>query len=433
MNNTNYDDCLNYMFSQLPMFHRIGPAAYKANLTNTICLCDYFGNPQEKLKCIHIAGTNGKTSSSHFIASILQHAGYQVGLYTSPHLIDFRERIIVDDEMIAKDYVADFINDNRKLFDKVQPSFFEMTVILAFKYFLDKNVDYAVIEVGLGGRLDSTNIITPLISTITNIGFDHMQFLGNTLPAIASEKAGIIKKNVPVVIGETQIETKDVFIDKANHENAPIVFADQVINTYTVEQNVDSLKFKAKSDLTGKEYDINSALVGHYEIKNIKTVLATMEILSNQISISKKAIEEGFNSSILRGRWDIIGRHPLTVCDAGHNAEGLTETLKMISYAKYKKLHVIFGAVSDKRLDITVTLFPKDATYYFCKPHVPRGMDIDILMSKFATEGITGTRYDSCMEALNAAKKASSSEDLIYVGGSCFVVAEILTALTNGK
>ena len=429
MSNNRYEDCVKYMQAQLPMYHRVGAAAYKTDITNTVLLCEHFGNPQNQLRCIHIAGTNGKTSSSHFMASILQKAGYKVGLYTSPHLIDFRERIIVDGKMIDKDYVADFVESNKAVFEKLQPSFFEMTFVLAVKYFVDMKVDYAVIEVGLGGRLDSTNVITPLVSMITNIGFDHTQFLGNTLPAIAFEKAGIIKKNVPAVIGETQPETTMVYVKKAFQEDAPLIFADQVFQISDVVQTMDKLSFRAVSGLTDEVYDVESALVGHYEIKNITSVLATVEVLSKQVFIPKQAVLDGLKSSILRGRWDIIGRNPLIVCDTGHNAEGLAETLEMISFAKYRRLHIIFGAVSDKKMDKTINLFPKDATYYFCRPDIPRGMNVDVLMEWFAKAGISGTAYESCMEALQAAKAASSPDDLIYVGGSTFVVADILSSL----
>ncbi|MDD4141846.1 MAG: bifunctional folylpolyglutamate synthase/dihydrofolate synthase [Bacteroidales bacterium] len=434
MNNCDrYQSCLDYLYSQLPIYHRIGPAAYKADITDTVKLCAHFGNPQNGLKCIHVAGTNGKTSASHYIASVLQKAGYKTGLYTSPHLVDFRERILVDGEMIDKDYVCSFVENNKDLFKEIQPSFFEITVALAFCYFRDVNVDFAVIEVGLGGRLDSTNIITPLVSLITNIGFDHTQFLGNTLPEIAFEKAGIIKDNVPVVISETQPETKGVFLKKAAEEHAPICFADEDFVVKDVSQTMEKLEFKATSSKTGTEYNVHSKLIGHYEIKNIRAVLEVLEILGKQYPISHEAILEGLKSTVLRGRWDIIHRDPYVVCDTGHNAEGLTETLSMIGFVKYRKLRVVFGAVNDKKLDKTVLMFPHDAVYYFSQPSVPRAMDVDLLAGRFAEAGIFGRRYARCVEALEAALSEADNDDLIYVGGSTFVVADILKAALNNE
>lgn len=429
MNSNKYESCLNYLYSQLPMYQRVGQAAYKTDLTNTVRLCESLGNPQNGIKFIHVAGTNGKTSTSHFIASILQEAGYKVGLYTSPHLIDFRERILINGEMVSKDFVIRFVDDNKVIFDEVKPSFFEMTVAMAFVYFKQENVDFAVIEVGLGGRLDSTNIITPIICEITNIGFDHVQFLGNTLQSIAIEKAGIIKNNVPVVISETQDEIADVFKNKAKESDAPFLFADKVFSVSDVVQNVDSLRFVAKSLLTGKIYNIDSALVGHYEIKNIIGVLTVIEEMSRYVEIPVETIERGIKEAKLRGRWDIIGRNPLTVCDTGHNIDGILVNMDMLKYAKYNKLHIVFGAVNDKDLDKIVTKIDRSATYYFCKPSIPRGMDVDILKAKFESVGIEGTSYSSCIEALKAAQNAALNDDLIYVGGSTFVVADILSAI----
>lgn len=429
MNNNKYESCLNYLYSQLPMYQRVGQAAYKTDLTNTIRLCEALGNPQDGIKFIHVAGTNGKTSTSHFIASILQKAGYKVGLYTSPHLIDFRERILINGEMVSKDFVVQFVDDNKSIFDDIKPSFFEMTVAMSFVYFKQENVDFAVIEVGLGGRLDSTNIITPIICEITNIGFDHVQFLGNTLQSIASEKAGIIKKNVPVVICETQDEVADVFKNRAKELDAPFLFADKVFSVSDVIQNVDSLRFIAKSLLTGRVYNIESALVGHYEIKNIIGVLTVIEEISRHADISTEAIEQGIKESKLRGRWDIIGRNPLTVCDTGHNIDGIMVNMEMLQYADYNNLHIVFGAVNDKDLDKIVTKLDKTAIYYFCKPNIPRGMDVEVLKAKFESVGIAGDTYSSCIEALKAAQNAALSDDLIYVGGSTFVVADILSAM----
>lgn len=425
-----FTNCVNYMYSQLPMYHRIGAAAYKEDLNNTIALCNHFGNPQNGLKCIHIAGTNGKTSISHILASILQHAGYKTALYTSPHLVDFRERIMINGAMIDKEYVCNFIDDNKSFFETLHPSFFEITVALAFCYFRDCNVDYAVIEVGLGGRLDSTNIITPFLSVITNIGLEHTQFLGDTIPKIAKEKAGIIKDNIPVVIGETQADTIDVFKTVAIAHHAPIYFADTTFEVSDIQQSIDKLEFNALNKNTLVKYHVNSKLVGHYEIKNICTSLVAVEICQSLgINIPLEAIYEGLKTTVLRGRWDIIHRDPVVVCDIGHNAHGLKTTLEMINLVKYDKLHIVFGAVNDKDLSKIVYDFPKDAKYYFCQPDLPRAMDVEVLAEHFATAGIIGKKFVFCIDALKDALTCADKNDLIYVGGSNFVVADILKAI----
>ncbi len=434
MNNLDarYQKCLNYLYSQLPMYQRVGAAAYKVDIDNTVKLANHFGNPQNNLKCIHIAGTNGKTSVSHYLSSILTNAGYKTGLYTSPHLVDFRERIMVNSEMIDKQYVIEFVENNKDIFEQIKPSFFEITVIMAFCWFRDTNTDYAVIEVGLGGRLDSTNIINPLLSIITNIGLDHTQFLGTTLPQIASEKAGIIKQNTPVIISETQTETKDVFTKKAQELNAPIYFADNLITVHEVEQTKKKLKVKATSSITNFTYKVSSNLVGSYEVKNIKAVLVAIELLRQQnILIPYESLKYGLKHTVLRGRWDIINKKPFVVCDTAHNAEGITEVLSMINKLDFYQLHIVFGVVNDKDINKILTLLPTNAKYYLCKPNIPRGLDTKILSQKFQEHNFNFKVYNSCGDALAAAMLLANKEDIIYVGGSTFVVADILELITS--
>lgn len=405
----NYNDTVNWMFQQLPMYQMQGAIAYKKDLTNTILLLDYLGNPEKNLKCIHVAGTNGKGSTSHMLASILQEAGYQVGLYTSPHLKDFRERIKINKEMISEEFVVAFMNEHRSFFESHELSFFEMSVGLAFDYFDKMNVDIAVIEVGMGGRLDSTNVITPLISVITNIGFDHTAFLGNTLPLIAAEKAGIIKSNIPVVIGEYTDETKAVFEAKAKEINAAIYFA---------------------SDLISENYP--SALLGNYQIHNKKTVLQTISVLQsqNQFVIDEDQIRNGLLKVIentgLQGRWQQLQEHPKVICDTAHNAAGLKSVIDQLYQEQFKHLHIVLGVVNDKDLTEILPLFPKSATYYFCKPNIPRGLEAEILKEKANEYNLTGVVYASVSDAYQAASANAHSSDFIYIGGSNFVVAEIL-------
>ncbi len=405
----NYQETVNWVFNQLPMYQNIGKSAYKEDLTNTILLSNYLGNPEQNLKYIHVAGTNGKGSTSHMLASILQESGYKVGLYTSPHLKDYRERIKINGEEISEDFVVDFISKHKLFFEINELSFFEMTVGLAFDYFDKSNVDIAIIEVGMGGRLDSTNIITPLISVITNIGLDHTQFLGTTLELIAKEKAGIIKQNIPVVIGEYINETKPVFISKAKDSNSEIYFA---------------------SDLIKEVYP--SVLLGDYQASNIKTVIQTINVLESQkqFKISEENIKKGLLNVIkntgLHGRWQQLQENPLVICDTAHNKHGLKIVLKQIQKQQFEQLHFVFGVVNDKDLDSILGLFPKNATYYFCKPNIPRGLDAKILKEKCYTFGLIGDLYVSVVDAYAAALAKSCSKDMIYIGGSTFVVSEIL-------
>ena len=409
----NYKETLNWMFNQLPVYQQQGASAYKADLTNSILLSNYLGKPENDLKFIHVAGTNGKGSTSHLLASALQEAGYKVGLYTSPHLKDFRERIkIISPEVsgeITEEFVCEFIEKHIDFFKSNELSFFEMTVGLAFEYFKKEKIDIAIIEVGLGGRLDSTNIITPLISVITNIGKDHVQLLGNTLEAIANEKAGIIKKDIPVVIGEYIAETKPVFLAKANEMESEIYFASETI-----------------SDV------YPSDLKGNYQISNKKTAIQTLRIVNSipGFEVSEAAIKKGFLNVVkntgLQGRWQQLNSAPKTICDTAHNQHGLEIVINQIKTEQFDTLHFVFGVVNDKDLDEILPLFLKNAIYYFCKPNMPRGLDAKILEQKSQEFGLTGKVYNSVSEAYTSAKENAVVTDFIYIGGSNFVVAEIL-------
>lgn len=404
-----YTETLDWMFSQLPMYQKQGASAYKEDLTNTILLANHLHNPEKEIKSIHVAGTNGKGSTSHFSASILQEAGYKTGLYTSPHLKDFRERIKINGADISEDFVVRFIAQNKSFFEENQLSFFEMTVGLAFDYFREEKVDIAIIEVGLGGRLDSTNIIAPLLSVITNIGMDHVQFLGNTVEKIAFEKAGIIKPDTPVVIGEYTSETKPVFEKKANETLSEIFFA---------------------SDLIEETYP--SVLVGDYQKQNKKTVLQAIRVLQSQgeFQISEENIKDGFWNVVkntgLQGRWQQLKEFPKVICDTAHNKHGLEIVMNQVSHEKFDQLHLVLGVVNDKDLEDVLPLFPKNAIYYFCKPNIPRGLDVLTLKQKATAFGLNGKTYDSVSEAYKNALKNASESDFVYVGGSTFVVAEIL-------
>ena len=397
-----YQQTLDYLFSQLPMFQRIGASAYKVDLSNTIELCNLLGNPQHHFKSVHIAGTNGKGSTSHMLASILQEAGYKVGLYTSPHLIDFRERIKINGEMISEQEVVDFVTKYKKDFEKINLSFFEWTVGLAFDYFSSQKVDIAVVETGLGGRLDSTNVIIPEISIITNIGKDHMQFLGDTLEKIALEKAGIIKKNVPIIIGETQPEIKHVFVSKAKELGSAIYFADQII-----------------------QQGLESDLKGSYQKKNIKTVLASVhELKKLEFAISDEQIKSGLLRVV--GRWQTLGLDPKIICDTGHNEAGIREVISQLESLTYNKLHFVLGVVNDKEIDSVLELLPKNAEYYFCQAKIPRALDVNELKNKAKSYRLNGNAYSSVKNAYEEAKKTADKDDLIFIGGSTFVVAEVL-------
>ena len=430
----NYQQTLDYLFSQLPMFQRIGSAAYKADLDNTIALCKLLGNPENKFRSIHVAGTNGKGSTSHMLASVLQAGGLKVGLYTSPHLKDFRERIKINGEMIPEKNVIDFVADHKTEFEKIQLSFFEMTVGLAFDYFANEKVDIAVIEVGLGGRLDSTNVIMPLVSVITNISFDHVALLGNTLEKIAAEKAGIIKENIPVVIGETVAETKPVFIEKAKRHHAPIVFAEEVYNATNIRHtHAGKLRLLMDIEQEGsiRFAALESELPGLYQQKNIPTVLATLEELNRQgFVLTESIIRDGIKNTIkntgLLGRWQVLSENPLTIADTGHNEAGIKEVLKQISLTPHQQLHVVLGMVNDKDISTVLKMLPQNASYYFCKAQIPRALAAEELAAKAKEAGLNGEVYPSVAEALAAATQQAKQNDLVFIGGSTFTVAEVV-------
>ena len=401
-----YKETLDWMFGQLPVYQHKGKVAFNGKLDNILSFSAYLGNPETKFKSIHVAGTNGKGSSSHMLASILQEAGYKVGLYTSPHLKDFRERISINGNTIGKKQVVNFIKKNKTFLLENKLSFFEMTVGMAFDYFAQKEVEIAIIEVGLGGRLDSTNIIMPEVSLITNIGMDHLDMLGDTLNKIASEKAGIIKANVPVVISEYQDEIAESFESIAKSKNSKIIFADQVID---------------------KNY--KTSLQGNYQSKNIKGVVAVLKELKN-FKVKNKHIKRGLKKVVqntgLLGRWQILNKKPMIVCDTAHNKEGLTYVIQQLGQQRFNQLHIVMGFVKDKDLNVILPLFPKSASYYFCRPNIMRGLEVDALVEKANDHGLLGEAYDSVHEALKAAKQHASKSDFIFVGGSTFTVAEVV-------
>jgi len=396
------------MYSQLPMFQRVGPAAYKADLSNTIKLCELLGNPENAFPSVHVAGTNGKGSVSHMIASVLQEAGYKTGLYTSPHLKDFRERIRINGVMIPEEKVVDFISAHKEGFTGIGLSFFEMTVGMAFDYFSKEKVDIAVVETGMGGRLDSTNVLTPLLSVITNIGYDHTQFLGNTLEKIAGEKAAIIKSGIPAIIGETQDEVENVFIDRAKEAGSPLSFADQEIST-----------------------DLDPGMEGEWQQRNLITAQASINaLIKTGFNISEDQIRSGIENTVsntgLLGRWQILQNKPLAICDIGHNHDGIREILKVIKSTPHQKLHFVLGLVSDKNVEPVLELLPTSASYYFCKADIPRGMDVHELKEQASKYHISGESFKSVKEAYTSALQSADKNDLVFVGGSTFVVAEVL-------
>ncbi len=426
-----YKKTLEYLFNQLPMYQREGKRAFKKDLTNIKALCKYLGNPQKKFKSIHVGGTNGKGSVSHILASVLQTANYKTGLYTSPHLKDYRERIRINGCLVSKDFVIDFVEDNKYILDKIRPSFFEISVAAAFLYFAEKMVDFAVIEVGLGGRLDSTNILMPILSVITNIGIDHTQILGNTVKKIANEKAGIIKHNIPIVIGETSSKTRSVFIEKAEDMNAQIYLADYLYSAHYRQINIDNKQ--VFNIYKGGELffeNIKTDLLGSYQQKNIITALQAIDILKTNFTISKDDMYEGFANVIkktgIRGRWQILGKEPLIISDTGHNEDGISAVVKQMETLTYKKLHFVYGAVNDKKLDKILNLLPRKAEYYFTEANIPRAFDRYKLKEQAEKFNLKGKTYPSVKNALMSAKSKAKTNDLIFVGGSTFVVTEVL-------
>ena len=434
----NYQETIKYLYALLPVFHREGAKAFKPNLDNTIALCAYLGNPQHKFRSIHIAGTNGKGSTSHYMASILQSAGYNTGLYTSPHLKDYTERFRINGKSIEKANIISFVETHRTFIETLRPSFFELSVAIAFDFFAQENVDIAVIEVGLGGRLDSTNIINPELCMITNIGFDHMDLLGDTLPKIGAEKAGIIKPNIPVVISERHEQTADVFIKKAEESGAPIYFAEDF---FTVEESASANEsLKLLVDVYNKDgqqiyKELDSQLIGRYQLKNLTGVFEAIEILKTKgIEISNEAVSKGISEIVsltgLKGRWQVLSEQPLTVCDTGHNEHGLKIILnqieKLFSNGHVSGLkHFVLGFVKDKNVVDILALFPKDAQYYFCQADSPRALDAHELAAIAASIGRSGKAFSDVNQALDNARETATDNDFIYVGGSTFIVAEL--------
>ncbi len=427
-----YQEVLDFLFSQLPMYQRSGQVAYKANLDNTHRLDEYFDHPHKKFKTIHVAGTNGKGSVSHCLASVLQTKGMKVGLYTSPHLKDFRERIKINGMCIPEDNVISFVEENIAVIQEVKPSFFEMTVAMAFKYFADQKVDIAVVEVGLGGRLDSTNIVHPVCSVITNIALDHVALLGNTLELIAFEKSGIMKNDVPVVVGEYVPETKPVFERVARDKKSRIIYAQDIYDVPLAMRGTDMKQiFQVYKEEEIRHRDLKIDLLGFYQKKNIKTVLATIDVLNeNGFGISDKVIYSGISKVVdntgLMGRWQVLGVNPLIVCDTGHNTDGVKYVVEQIINTPYEKLHMVWGMVNDKDINGVLKLLPKDARYYFARPDIPRGMDSVELLKMAENYELHGDACESVTDALKKAKKNSGPNDLIFIGGSTFVVAEVV-------
>ena len=423
-----YADTLHYLYAQLPMFTRVGASAYKKDLHNTLALCNALHHPEHKFKSVHIGGTNGKGSSSHMLAAILQTAGYKTGLYTSPHLRDFRERIRINGQMIPEQEVTNFVNSHQALFEEINPSFFEATVGLAFDYFAKQGVDIAIIEVGLGGRLDSTNVINPLLSLITNIGLDHQDILGNTLEEIAKEKAGIIKSSTPIIVGEKQAEIADVFENKAIEANAKILFASDCW-TITPKETAPLLVVNAHSSKQNLELVLD--LRGSYQVKNLAGVLTTVDELRQQgFKISeehlKTALKQVTSLTGLQGRWQTLQQEPLVICDTGHNEDGIKEVLKNIANTPHQNLHMVWGMVKDKDVRKILELLPKKANYYFCQPNIPRGKPTEELAQEAQKYQLKGQAYASVAEADQQALSHAKPNDLVFVGGSTFVVAEVL-------
>ena len=430
-----YKETLDYLFTHLPMYQRIGAAAYKKDLTNTLALLQILDNPQDTFTSIHIGGTNGKGSVSNMLAAVCAEAGYTTGLYTSPHLVDFRERIRVNGVLCEEEFVITFVEKIKPHIDSIQPSFFEITVAMAFNYFRYKNVQIAIVEVGLGGRLDSTNVILPLVSVITNISFDHMQMLGNTLPLIASEKAGIIKPNIPVVIGEIHNETIPVFEQKTIDNNAALYPAPENVQVELLEYNFNSMELNVSylNQLTYPNLILD--LTGEYQLQNVGTAIQTIEVMRLQgIEIPDEAIYEGLRNvqshTGFAGRWQVLQENPLLVADCAHNTGGLSILFKQVKEQSFQQLHIVTGAVNDKDLDAGLNLFPAHAIYYFCKPDIPRGLDAVQLQELALSKGLKGSSFPSVFAALQQALQNAGKNDMILICGSIFVVAEALPAYT---
>ena len=429
MNPLTYTESIHYLYNKLPVFSRSGAKAYKADLKNTIALCNFLGNPQNKIKTIHIAGTNGKGSVSHMLAAIMQANNYKTGLYTSPHLKDFRERIKINGQLISKKWLVHFVEKTMGIADEIKPSFFELTFAMALDYFAASEVDVAVIETGLGGRLDSTNIIRPLLSIITNISFDHMDILGDSLQKIAFEKAGIIKENVPVVIGETNAETRPVFEKKASEMNAPVLFADKKYQVISSEYSAEILKLRIHNNESNRDQNLRLDLNGLYQEKNILSVLAAIDFLKNSFQLKDEKIIEALAEvkklTGLFGRWQIIHENPTVVLDVAHNEDGIKQLLLHLQKLNYQSLHIIFGMVKDKDIRKVLCQFPREGTFYFTKAHNPRALPEDQLQQMAKEFELKGATFDNVNQALKSALDHASSHDIIVVCGSVFVIAEV--------
>jgi len=427
-----YQEAIDFLFSSLPMYQREGKAAYKSTLDNTLKLDQAFGHPHLNYPTIHVAGTNGKGSVSHMIASVLQAAGFKTGLYTSPHLIDFRERIRIDGQCIPESEVSDFVSGNQELIRQVQPSFFEMTVALAFDYFAKKKVDVAVIETGMGGRLDSTNIITPVLTIIPNISLDHTEFLGSHPTSIAREKGGIIKHKVPLIIGRAEAPSADVLRSIAREKHAPVICANQIYEARYRTLNMDgSMQLRIGQSSRTSTRTITCDLSGEYQQENIITALSALEQLQKlKWEISESHYQKGFASVVrstgMQGRWQTMGHNPRSICDTAHNPDGIAAVISQISQIPWKRLHMVWGMVNDKDLDMVLPLLPEEASYYFTRSSVPRSLDAEVLSGKAREYGLTGDHFTSVEEAYRAAQKEAGPDDMIFTGGSTFVVADLL-------
>ncbi len=424
-----YEETLAYIFAKLPMFSRVGASAYREDLTNTKTLCAHLGNPEIKFKSIHVAGTNGKGSVSHMLAAVLQANGYTTGLYTSPHLYDFRERIKINGAMVDKNFVVDFIEQLRPLIESLKPSFFEITVALAFHLFAEKKVDVAIIEVGLGGRLDSTNVIVPLASVITNIGWDHMNILGDTLEKIATEKAGVIKDSIPVIIGERDSDTAAVFAATAGNRNAPVYFASDRFAAKHYRWEKDLLHVQVADSVQNKSIHYKLDLPGIYQVKNICTLLQTLAVIGNDFVLNEAKTQDALTmvkaTTGLSGRWEVISDAPKIVLDVAHNPSGISELVKQLDHEAYQKLHIVLGMVKDKEAAAVLSLLPTAATYYFTQAHIPRALPASELAAAANQHQLKGAIYPHVAAALMAARESAASKDLILVCGSIFLVAEV--------
>ncbi len=426
----NYQETLDFLYNRLPMFSRIGKEAYKKDLTNTVTICNRLGNPQNHFKSIHVGGTNGKGSVSHILAAVLQESGYKTGLYTSPHLYDFKERIRINGEMIPEQFIINFVEKVAPWIDEIEPSFFEITVAMAFHFFAQQKVDIAVIEVGLGGRLDSTNIITPELSVITNISFDHTNILGNTIKEIALEKAGIIKERVPIVIGEKQNETEDIFIQTAIEKGAPIIFAEDRFKTLDFSLSTQALQVTIQHIRNEETNNYKLDLPGSYQAKNVATVLTSIDVLkdggwnigTNHIHSALKKVK---SLTGLRGRWEVLQEEPMVVLEVAHNEAGIQQMLKHINGLSFRQLHIIIGMVKDKAVDNVLRLLPASAAYYFTQAHIPRALDKHDLQMQALAHNLKGMVFENVNTALQKALDSSSKEDLIIICGSIFLVAEV--------